>query len=102
MWKEVEAARTEAGYLKQTGFTGVTVGAAKNLDKIKEQMGDKGSTFENEFNTFRDNLDASQQDYFEQQIASMAGKENNREAWDAVLERLSGEGIDASEFIQKQ
>jgi hypothetical protein len=39
LWNDVEAAKNSASYLNSTGFQGVTTGAAKNLDKIKDAMG---------------------------------------------------------------
>ena len=103
LWNEVETARNSASYLEKTGFQDVTAGAAKNLDKIKGTMGAAQATdFQNQFNTLISGLEDSQKEYFAQQIAGLASDPTNREAWDAALERLTAEGIDASEFVAEQ
>ena len=110
LWNDVKAAKVSASYLgteRGGQFTGVTVGAAKNLNKIKDTISDKKAKedFNTIFNTIMKDLDTSQKEYFSQQIASLASDPTNREAWDAALERLTASGIKGeaiTEFINNQ
>lgn len=99
VYKDIESAKKGASFVKEAGFSGVTYGAAKGLDKIRGALGESSQgEFTNQFNTFIEQLTEDQKAYFAQQISSLSSDPKNREAWELALERLAKEGIDASGF----
>ena len=110
LWDDIKAAKVSASYFdteEGKQFTGVTVGAAKNLNKINNTINDEQAKedFKTGFNEIIKDLDANQKEYFSQQIASLASDPTNREAWEAALDRLITSGISeekVTDFINSQ
>ena len=95
MWSNIEKAKTGASYVNTSEFEGVGAGAAKALDQIQAALSEvRGQHFMNDFNTLQSTIeDAADKLYVGQQFASLSSDITNREAWEAVFERLDAEGI---------
>ena len=105
LYKEVQNAITGAGFAKESGFEGVSSGAAKALAKMRESVKqDKQGSFTTQFNKIMASEDLSQEqkDFFSQQIASLSTDPTNREAWDSVKEKLADYGEAVASFINEQ
>jgi hypothetical protein len=102
--EEVNNAMTGAEYVSESGFVGVNAGAAKALNKIRGATGQDGSgSFTTGFNALMNSTMAQEdKDFISQQIASLSSDPKNREAWDAVREKLADYGDEVTGFIDAQ
>ena len=103
--EELDTAVAEADFVRTAGFEGVNSGAAKALDKMRGVLNqDASGSFTTDFNKIMTSENISEEDkgYISQQIASLSSDPTNREAWEAVRERLAIYGESVVGFINEQ